>query len=186
MVLATLDLLRQAGWWNAGVNRVVGSSGAPKGSLYHYFPQGKQQLVTEALQQARDQVGARFRAIFGQRRSLQARVEDLFRFRAETLEADGYSRGCPVAAVTLDLSAESQGLQPLCAEILDFWRDAIAEGLGELPARQRKPVAQWILTTLEGALILARAHRDAGRLRQAGRLLGRAVQSLAEQTMQGR
>ena len=57
MVLATLELLRQSGLAGAGINNVVDASGAPKGSVYHYFPGGKRDLVASALVEAERRVG---------------------------------------------------------------------------------------------------------------------------------
>ena len=42
LILTTLDLLRRGGLSGAGINQVVAASRAPKGSVYHYFPWGKQ------------------------------------------------------------------------------------------------------------------------------------------------
>ena len=55
MIGAALDGMRASGLSGAGINQVIAASGAPKGSLYHYFPGGKLQLAREALERFGEQ-----------------------------------------------------------------------------------------------------------------------------------
>src|SRR5215208_191583 len=48
----TCDLLEKQGYHGTGLNEIVKESGAPKGSLYYYFPEGKEQITAEAALQA--------------------------------------------------------------------------------------------------------------------------------------
>ena len=50
MIEATIGLMRGSGLSGAGINEIVRESGAPKGSVYHFFPNGKVQIVSEALE----------------------------------------------------------------------------------------------------------------------------------------
>ena len=176
LVLATLDLLRQSGLSGAGINQVVEASRAPKGSLYHYFPGGKQQLVTEALREAERTVGGGFGQVFGATASVGDKVRRLFSRTAESLEANGFGKGCPVAAVTLDLDRESRSLGAVCDEVLQRWVEVISQGLDDLPPGERRAVAQLILATLEGGLILARAQGTKAPLVACGNTLASLVE----------
>lgn len=84
LVLATLDLLRRRGLSGAGINQVVDASRAPKGSVYHYFPGGKRQLVIEALREAERSVGKSFFTIFGGRACVGEKVRTLFKDHMRT------------------------------------------------------------------------------------------------------
>jgi TetR/AcrR family transcriptional repressor of lmrAB and yxaGH operons len=171
MILATLDLLRGAGLAGAGINPIVEASGAPKGSVYHFFPAGKNQLVTAALKEAERTVGEGFRNIFGQSAPLSQKVRTLFSATATRIDASGFTKGCPIAAVTLDIDDESEELRTVCRGVFATWCEIIAAGLDEVPAAQRRDAAQLILAALEGALILARATATKDPLLQTGALL---------------
>jgi TetR/AcrR family transcriptional repressor of lmrAB and yxaGH operons len=177
MVLATLDLLRRSGLAGAGINQVVDASRAPKGSVYHYFPRGKQQLVTEALREAERMVGESFTQVFRVRAPVGLKVRTLFTRAAAGLEANEFAKGCPVAAVTLDLDGESKALREVCDQVLDRWVDVIAQGLDDMPADDRRAVAQLILATLEGGLILARAQGTKAPLVESGNTLGTVLEA---------
>src|SRR6267142_6712163 len=110
MILATLDLLRGAGLAGAGINPIVEASGAPKGSVYHFFPAGKHQLVTAALKEAERAVGEGFRDIFGQSAPLSQKVRTLFSATGTRIEASEFTKGCPVAAVILYLDGDPRDL----------------------------------------------------------------------------
>jgi TetR/AcrR family transcriptional regulator, lmrAB and yxaGH operons repressor len=177
MILATLDLLRQAGLAGTGLNQMLAASAAPKGSLYHYFPGGKQELTTAALKEAERGVGEGLRAVFHKPGPLAGKVAALFAGAAKSLETNQFTRGCPVAAVTLDIDRDSEDLRAVCRAIFDSWQAIIAEGLDEIPKAERRGVARLVLATFEGALILARAEASKEPLLNAGRsladLLGR-------------
>lgn len=172
MVVAALDLLRSSGLSGAGLNNVVSASKAPKGSVYHYFPKGKHQLVAEALAHAEQTVGEAIREIF--RRSIPAsrKINILFRETGEHLSESRYARGCPIAAVTLDLDHDSEALRADCERVFHTWIRAIAGGLTEVPAKERLQVAELIFSTLEGALILARAQGSLDPVSRSGKSLG--------------
>ena len=177
MVLATLDLLRGAGLAGAGINPIVKASGAPKGSVYHFFPAGKTQLVTAALREAERAVGEGFRNVFGKPAPLSQKIRTLFSATATRIEASKFTKGCPVAAVTLDIDDQSAELRGICHDVFTTWGEIIAAGLDEVPAAQRREVAQLILAALEGALILARARATKDPLLQTGALLADTLAS---------
>src|SRR5688572_20757265 len=111
MVLAALDLLRGAGLRGAGINSVIGKSGAPKGSLYHYFPGGKNELMTAALRMAEASVADGFGRVFRRTAPIGEKVRALFRATGSSMESSRFTKGCPVAAVTLDLDGSSEELR---------------------------------------------------------------------------
>ena len=177
LVLAALDLLRRGGLSGAGINQVIDASRAPKGSVYHYFPGGKQQLVIEALRAAERTVEENFSNLFHGTARVAEKVRTLFTKTAAGLEANDFAKGCPVAAVTLDLDRESQALGDVCREVFDHWVDAIAQGLDDVPRPERRAVAQLILATLEGGLVLARARGAKAPLLESGNSLATVLEA---------
>ncbi len=169
---ATLDLLSRSGLSGVAINQVVAASTAPRGSIYHFFPGGKLELATVALKEAEQGEGQWFRGIFHRRESIAQKVESLFTSTANLLEESEFMKGCPVAAVVLDLDRDSEELRAVCRAIFMTWQNIIAAGLGEVPELQRPQVAEFILATLEGALILSRTEATKDALLRTGRIVG--------------
>ena len=59
---SAVDLLQRQGYRGTGLNELLERSGAPRGSLYHYFPGGKEQIGAEAIARAGGQVAGGDRA----------------------------------------------------------------------------------------------------------------------------
>jgi TetR/AcrR family transcriptional repressor of lmrAB and yxaGH operons len=175
IIRAALDLMSQSGLSGVGINQVVKESAAPRGSIYHFFPGGKLELATVALAEAEQSVGQWFRGVFDRREPLAGKVELLFAGAAENVAASGFNKSCPVGAVALDIDADSERMRSVCHRIFTTWRDMIAVGLDEVPEPERPAVAELILATLEGSLILSRSQASKDPLLRAGKNLGNVL-----------
>lgn len=167
IVVAALILLRQGGLSAAGLNDVVALAQAPKGSLYHYFPGGKAQMVAAALEVYRDSVALQLSEALRGRAVLASRVNRLFDAVARRMGDSRFGQSCAVGAVVLDLRPDDVELRRLCDATLAHWADTVAEHLHDLPAEQRAPAGRLLVSLLEGAQLAARAAGHAGPLYEA-------------------
>ena len=175
MVDAALEGLRASGLAGAGINQVVAASGAPKGSLYHYFPEGKLQLVREALERFGAQRREELRTVLAGEGEPALKIRRLFRRAAKAMAREEFRLGCAVAGVALDLDEAAEPLRPVLAAEIASWTALIADGLG--PVRGRDALARFILTAFEGALVQARAARGGAPLLEAGDQLAALVRA---------
>lgn len=167
LVQSALTQLRRGGLSAAGLNDVVAHAQAPKGSLYHYFPGGKTELVEAALLAYDERIGALLRQVLGGDGPLERRLAALFEAVERRMAADAYAQSCAVGAVILDLQAGDVRLLGTCRAILDRWARIAAEHFTELPVERRGPLARSLITVLEGAQLMARAEQGARPLREA-------------------
>lgn len=175
MVAAAIQGMRGSGLAGAGINQVIAASGAPKGSLYHYFPGGKNQLAQEALERFGEERRAVLAKLSQAAADPPARLRRLFAGLAKGLEKEGFAYGCAVAGVALDLQEDSAPLAAVCAAQMDLWVEALEPAFAPLPAPRRRAWARLAVTTFEGALVQARARRTAQPVLEAGELLADAV-----------
>jgi TetR/AcrR family transcriptional repressor of lmrAB and yxaGH operons len=176
MLEATIHLLRSAGLSGAGINDIVRESAAPKGSVYHFFPGGKLQIVGEALAIHAGRVEAFMDAALAAGRSHPERVRHLFDAYARRIEEAGFALSCPIGTVTLDLCEEAEPLRPMLAEALAAYGRVIAHHVDLGDARRTRSFAGLVLTAIEGAYIRARAERSGAPFREAGSWLARLVE----------
>jgi len=176
-VTATGELLRRRGYAATGVSEIVAASGAPRGSLYFHFPGGKQELAVAAMEQTGEQLRAAMAVLMdrpgGPAVSLGLLVDAL----AVGLEASGYRDGCPIATVALETAAESEPLRETARRVFEAWTGELSRALGAAgadPATAERR-ALFVLSAIEGALMLARARRDTAPLRAVGDELAAAL-----------
>jgi AcrR family transcriptional regulator len=168
MVYAAAQLVRARGVAATGVRDVVARAEAPRGSFQHYFPGGKDQLIGEALIWAGD-YAARWVAAYPATTddpSPSGLFAHMVKYWRDDLTARRYEGGCPVMATAADLAGGDSPVNRQLREAADRWEHAVAAELGRMgiaPDRARG-LATLMLSALEGALMLARVHRDVGQL----------------------
>src|SRR5215208_850631 len=89
----TCTLLEKQGFHGTGLNEIVKKSGAPKGSLYHYFPEGKDQIASEAVLQSGQVTAERIRAELAGSSSASKAVYDFVLKIADRVELSGFAAG---------------------------------------------------------------------------------------------
>lgn len=175
MIDAAIAGMRICGLAGAGINHVVTASGAPKGSLYHYFPGGKLELAREALERFGEQRQQELRTALSGDAAPDQKIKRLFSRMAKGLAMEDFRYGCAVAGVTLDLDEDSAALAPVCSGLLDAWAQTVAEVFAPLPAARRRALARFVIATFEGALVQARAARSTQSVLEAGELAASLV-----------
>lgn len=178
MIQAAETLLRESGLAGAGIKQLVARSGAPVGSVYHFFPGGKAQIVTETLRFHSGKAVRLFAQAFGDAAvPLPARLRALFRMAADRFEAAGADKSCAIACVTLDLRRSDHSLRQVCHASFNQWVDEIAAHLPWPDVETRRSFAVMVVLTLEGAFILARAGQRGDAFTTAGDWLARLAES---------
>jgi TetR/AcrR family transcriptional repressor of lmrAB and yxaGH operons len=163
MVRSAASLIASRGVSATSFSDVLSDSGAPRGSIYHHFPNGKEQLATEAVRWTSDRVIAYLRA--GTGTTPAAVMERFVNMWRQTVLSSGGASGCVVAGVALDTGAED-GLMNVARETFRSWESVLAEQLEAIgvPAQRATGIAMVALASMEGALILCRAEGDVGPL----------------------
>jgi AcrR family transcriptional regulator len=143
---------------------VLAESGAPRGSIYHHFPNGKEQLAGDAIRWTSERVLAHQREC---RATTPAGVLDCFidMWRQVVLTSGG-AAGCVVAGVAIDTPADDRATIDLVRATFRSWVDLLGKQLGSVgvPARRASRIAVATVAGMEGALILCRAEGNGGPL----------------------
>ena len=164
MIRAAEYLIRTKGVAGTGVREVVERAEAPWGSLRHYFPGGKDQLVAEAVQLGGRAAARRIERYFGS--LTEPKPSALFAaFVGEWRQlylTRGFDLGCPLAATAADMAATSERLRVAVRDGFAEMQRPLERALLALgvPAARAPSLALLMITSLEGALILARSQRE--------------------------
>lgn len=162
IIQAAARLFRQQGYSRTGLNDILTASKAPKGSLYHYFPKGKEQLGEEALRFSAQRAVETLHSLRAQHATAPALLMAYARQLAEWMQASGYRDGCPMATTVLETVPQSASLTAAAGEGFATWSDVFEQALvadGAKPDDARR-LARLTIAVLEGSLIQARVEQN--------------------------
>lgn len=189
MVRSAAQLIRRKGVSGTGMREIVTEADAPRGSLQHYFPGGKEEIVSDALLWAGEVMAGQVRRGLSELKSrtpsaLLASIVDSW--RRELTEAQ-FSAGCPLVAAAADTAATSEQLRQVLRRAFDGWLQPLSEGLVDLgvPPERADDLAVVVIAALEGAIILARIRRDLTPLGALIRELGPLLDAVARPAAPG-
>jgi TetR/AcrR family transcriptional repressor of lmrAB and yxaGH operons len=175
MTATAARLFQRYGYHAVGFRRIVEESGAPRGSIYHHFPGGKEQLAVDAIELSGRALLRTVETVSVEGDDVTAVLEGLAERLAGWLESSAFEAGCPVATVALECAPGIDAITATCRDVFRSWVEVlrgrlVAEGWGEDEARD---FATTIVSAVEGALLLARVERDATPVRRVLRDLAR-------------
>jgi TetR/AcrR family transcriptional regulator, transcriptional repressor for nem operon len=165
LVEAARTLFWKHGYASTGIAQILKAADAGSGSLYYFFPTKEDLLLAvlewyqenlwpEVVQPVFDRVSDPIERIFG--------ILDAYR---RGLLATSYQQGCPIGNLALELADSHPAARQLLAVNFTGWRKAIEQCLAEAAAKlpdslDREQLALFVLTTMEGAVMLARAYQS--------------------------
>lgn len=160
MIRSAATLFRERGVEGTAFADVLEHSSAPRGSVYHHFPGGKQQLAEEATRWAGELMAAGIAASLREDDPLAA-LDDFVGLWRRVLEESDFAAGCPIVAAALE-GDRSPGAREAAAETFGEWRRLLADAFAKagLPAAEAASMATLFIAAIEGAIVLARAQRS--------------------------
>lgn len=181
MVVSAALLMRERGAHSTAIADVLEHSGAPRGSAYHYFPGGREQLLCEAVDYAAGYVAD---AISGASNAV-GMLDAAVRFYRKGLLDSDFRAGCPVLAVAVeagDPDPRTASAVQHAAEAFERWTTLITHRLVADGVSRAKAVelATLVIAALEGALVMARTARDVAALDAVHRRLRSLLKSATE------
>jgi TetR/AcrR family transcriptional repressor of lmrAB and yxaGH operons len=177
LVAAATALFRRQGYAATGLAEILAESGAPKGSLYHYFPDGKEAVGEAALRWAAESMGAKMLALADASPDPRDFIEAYARYAAADMQGSGFREGCALATVTLEATPQSERISSASRDAFAGWVRILARSLrraGMAPERALE-LGEFIVSSFEGALILARVRQDSGPILRVAKELVRVV-----------
>ncbi|WP_068184192.1 TetR/AcrR family transcriptional regulator [Mycobacterium sp. UM_CSW] len=168
MLLSAAEVMRERGAAGVTIDEVLARSGAPRGSVYYHFPEGRNQILTEALKFSGDSITAMIddAAGWGARALLREFVE----FWERLLSEGDFSAGCPVVAAAIGSDDTEPKLSAEAGAILGRWCTALTRAFANdgFDDAEASSLAVMSIAALEGAVVLSRSTRSTDPLHQVG------------------
>jgi TetR/AcrR family transcriptional repressor of lmrAB and yxaGH operons len=161
MLSAAARLIQYQGVEATGVLQVLAEAHAPRGSLYHHFPGGKAQLVTEALELNAELAVQVLRDVIDRNPDSAAALHAFADGLAVGLISTGFQGGCPISTAVLEQAATNDAVADIGDRAFDALREIIGDELRQRGLHDADELALLSVAAFEGALVMARAKRDA-------------------------
>lgn len=158
MIDSAVTLLAIRGLEGTAFRDVLERSGAPRGSIYHHFPDGKEQLVQAAIELAGERALGVLDQLWGAPpKAVTAGFLELWR---AVLVRSNLTAGCAVLAVTV--ATDSSDLLDRAASIFRAWRRRLSDLFveGGMTAEAAAGLAAMLVAASEGAVVVSRAERS--------------------------
>ncbi|MEM7800902.1 MAG: TetR/AcrR family transcriptional regulator [Chloroflexota bacterium] len=159
----TSDLLERQGYHATGLNQIVKESSTPRGSIYYYFPDGKEELAVEAVSQRMDQMATFARHALNQKEDAVEAIVSFIELVAANMVKSNCCTGAPIAAVALETSNISEPIRNACAVGYQKLQDVFSAKLvmGGFTTDDAHSLASTLNSSFEGAMIMCRTRQDA-------------------------
>jgi len=174
IVQSAAALFRRYGYSGTGLADIVARSGAPKGSLYHYFPKGKAQIGEAAVAGAGELVRRTLATLAAETPDAGAMIQEYVRWLGVWMAQSAWRDGCPITTVLLETAAEDEAIRAAGRKAFADWKAVVAAALeadGVAPDRAAT-LAGFAISALEGSLIQARVEQSEAPIAAAGEVLG--------------
>ncbi|MBI5310910.1 MAG: TetR/AcrR family transcriptional regulator [Actinobacteria bacterium] len=182
MIRSTALLIRERGVEGTSFADVIEHSGAPRGSIYHHFPEGKPELIEEATRFGSEYIARMLSKDISTRepRSVVRRFAQSWR---GLLKDGGFAAGCPLVAVAVD-GSHMKAAREAAGDGFERWVDLLTDSFAErgVDRRRARSVATLVISSVEGAIVLARAEQSIAPLDRVTKELDLVVESMLDQS----
>jgi AcrR family transcriptional regulator len=182
------ELFRRQGYAGTGLKQIVAEANAPFGSIYHFFPGGKEQLGAEAILSSGKLFLLMGAGILGSAPDLVSGVRALFAGAAATLVETDYADACPIATIALEVSSTNELLRAAAADVFESWIASCQQRFSAagIPPAKARGLAFTMLSLLEGAFVFSRAMRSTEAVTIAGTSAVAAVRAALRESPRAR
>jgi TetR/AcrR family transcriptional repressor of lmrAB and yxaGH operons len=156
------QLIEMQGYHATGINQILQESGAPKGSMYYYFPDGKEELAVQAIAHTSQAIEANIRRVLDEVEDVTAAIPTFMRMLAHHVEASGFQAGGPITTIALEAASTNDALRLACRDAYRLWQATFTTRLAASHFGQQRAtrLSKLIIATIEGAIILCRSERS--------------------------
>lgn len=173
LINAMTDALQRKGLHGVGLNELLDIAGAPKGSLYHHFPGGKSELAVAAIERISERIDSLFAQLFSHQPDPLNAMHSWLQGALQQLESSGFERGCPLATIALESSADDVEIRAALQRSFYAVRQALSRQLRTYgyADEQAENLAALFVAIYEGGLLQARVAGSSEPLRRAATAL---------------
>lgn len=166
LIQQTVSLIIEKGYHGTGINEILRASKVTKGSLYHHFPKGKDQLVTEALKSSTIKLHLQYKQLLKSADSLEDGLRKLINHAIKELEVSKYKTGSILVNVSQELGSINKYLQTTCKQLFELIINSLESFFLKYDIEKWEESARSFFISFQGAIVLSKAFQETSFLAQ--------------------
>lgn len=174
-ILKAASMLFQVKGFNAtGLNEILKESGSPKGSLYYYFPNGKEELALESIKLASTSIQRRLQNTLDKYSNPIEAIQAILKNITEDLKEDGKLKDISISLIALETYLSIESLREACELAFINIQNMYAEKLLEsgLSKELAQELSLFIQVSIEGAITASVTEKNTTALLTVSKHLG--------------
>lgn len=177
IVTTAARLMQRQGYQSMSLKQIGTEAKVSAGSIYHFFPGGKERIAVDAVRHAGEEFATFLAAAMAVEGPAADVIEKCARTLAVHLEESGWMDGCPLTATGLETAGRSPAIQDAVAKAFQHWSDIVERRLvaDGIETGTAADLAATVVNALEGAEVAAQISRDPRPLHLAGKHLATLV-----------
>ncbi|MEM9279921.1 MAG: TetR/AcrR family transcriptional regulator [Pseudomonadota bacterium] len=162
MIRTAAELFRARGYHGVGLTEILTESGAPKGSFYYHFPNGKDELALAVIEAGGKFVSKLIDRAFEDAANVEEAVNELVSMIASAFEQSGFEMGCPVTSLVLELAPSDEEARKQVDTVFTHWMSRMVEHAARLGVSDDllpiyKQAFRALLVAIEGGWVISRS-----------------------------
>lgn len=160
-------LFQKKGYMSVGLNEILQTCNISKGALYHYFPEGKEQLLITCLETLSQMISEDMEQIFHSSTSTRNALQSLLHKLIRSYDNEGTIAGYTFTSIVSEMGAVSENIRLACVRLYENIEHIIASKLEQegLSSEAAANEASLIVSTIEGGIMLSLTKRSSRPLR---------------------
>lgn len=159
LIRTTASLVSKHGYFGTGITEILEQTNVPKGSMYHHFPKGKDQLIIASIDYSGAIMQEKYKNALRSKGAIEG-LSAIIDVLIKEMEKSNFQHGCPIATVALDVSAHHEEIRKVCQQIYLDWQEGLSQYLSSRAISKPMEKSKLFFTMVEGAFILSKAQRD--------------------------
>ena len=162
ILTAANELFRRQGFHGTSLSQIVKASASTTGSVYHFFPGGKDELTAEVLQTSGQAYGDLVEAIIRAAPDPATGMLDAFEGAAQMMAGTDFIDPCPIGTIAREVASTHEPLREVASKVMADWVETLVTIFTEAGIEESLalPLATMSIATIEGGFIMARTRRD--------------------------
>jgi len=184
IITSTNELFRAHGYHGTSLSQITQASGATTGSIYHFFPGGKEELTVAVIESTAAAYRQLFEMVAVGASDPVAAYTDFFTAAAAVLVESDYIDPCPIGTIAREVASTNEPLRRAAAAAFEGWIEAATDHLvsAGVEASNAADLAVVFVANIEGGFVLSRTLRSPAPLLAAARTLAPVVAAAVDRS----